>query len=154
MCYFLNRTRDHVMETSARNLDTIGNVLPKRNNGVMTHCYFLVGSASVLPKCNIGSLIHCYARVRQKPIVPKLHVYRLFLCLNKVYESKLAFSISILIEYFVLYWNPCSMNQTFIYPYFDPVKLSIDFWALLSIYTSFHHRVLISFFRAWKTTPL
>ena len=84
------------METPTCNLDTIGNVVPKRNNGLMTHCYFWVGSASVLPKCNnglmthcyfwvqstsilpkcnIGSLIHFYAWVRQKPIGRKLHVY-------------------------------------------------------------------------------
>ena len=99
------------METPTYNLYTIGNVVPKRdnelithcyvwvgsasvvpkrNNGLMIQCYFWVGSASVSPKCNIGSLIHYYAWVRQKPIVPKLHVYRIMLLLYLSFERNSA----------------------------------------------------------------
>ena len=47
----------------------LASVVPKQNNGLMTHCHVWVLQMSIVPKCNNMSLIHCYVWVRQMAIV-------------------------------------------------------------------------------------
>ena len=47
----------------------LASVVPKRNIGLMTHCYVRVGQVPIVPKCNSGSIIHCYIWVGLLPIV-------------------------------------------------------------------------------------
>ena len=49
-------------------------VLPKRNNGLLTYCYIWERLTSFVPKRYNESLIHCSVWVRLMPIVPKLNV--------------------------------------------------------------------------------
>ena len=46
-------------------------VLPKRNNGLMTHRYIWVRSVSVVTKRNNGLNTHYYIWVRSASVVPK-----------------------------------------------------------------------------------